>query len=307
MGLFSRKKAGEDEPVAEPDDFDPIDNIALLAMIRFRVRGLEVDVAEDSAGLDSALVDSSGTNRYALRGLIEQMLPLSPDSDEYHATLLQSVDSMIDMIAAPSIASFTDDELAASVRIRLLPDSFPPARQEYAQRVAPGLVTVLCIDHPTSIAYINDSELAGRDVHALFDAGFRNVMAEPIDQVEEPVPGIHLLSGESLFIATKAIGLGSLLGTVLPPAPLGVIVGMPHRHAMFVHVLTGPESIDVLGRLASAVAASAAEQPEPARVSGSIYYWKDHVFEQAGGLGEDGSIHIWPSERLTAVLRPAGA
>ena len=252
--------------------------------------------------MDTVLADGHG-HQFPLRNLMAHLVPLSPDTDEYHEFLIAHIDSSVAAISGPPVTELSDAEWFDRVRIRMLPAG---ARDElsatYAQNLTPGLEVVLCIDSPTSISYVSDADLAGRDVRASFDAGFRNVLAEPVDENMEIAPGVHMLAGDSMFMATKAIGLGSLAGSVLPEAPHGVIVGMPHRHLLLAHAVTGAASVTAIGELATIVAQQAGDDAPGGPLSSAVYFWKDDVFENVGGPDESGTIQIRPTDRLMAVL-----
>ena len=295
MALFGRRRANS-------SDDDPTTNIVALAQLRLSAHGITTEVAEGTSGVDTVLVDEQG-RAFPLRNLMAHLVPLSPQTDEYHEYLMTHVDSIVAAMAEPPATELSDAEWLKRVRIRVLPSD---AREElpahYAQTVTPELIAVLCIDNPTSITFVKDADLAGRDVRASFDAGFRNVMAEPIDENAEVAPGVQLLAGESIFIASKVVGIASLIGTVLPEAPNGVIVGVPFRNVLFAHVVTGAASVGSIGELAGMVARGASDDAPSGPLSASIYYWRDGVFENIGGPDSTGKIHIRPSDRLMAVL-----
>lgn len=296
MALFGRRKQ------QESDESGAIDNIVVLTTMRLYNHGLEATVVPGTEGVDTVLVDQHG-HQFPLRNLMAHLVPLSPMTDDFHDYLTEHVDSVVAALSAPSIEQLSAEEWLQQVRVRLLPESarvdIPAA---YAQSVAPGLVAVLCIDSPHSVAFVTDADLEGRNVRALFDAGFLSVMAEPIDQNEDVGDGIRVIAGSSIFIATKMIGIRSLLGSVLPEAPHGVIVGVPHRHLIFAHPISGPSSMAAIGQLATMVAAEANDDAPSGPLSTAIYFWKDDVFETVGGPGEGGKIQIWPSERMMESL-----
>jgi hypothetical protein len=274
----------------------------MLAGIRFGAHGIATTVMPGTSGVDTVLVDDTG-QQFPLQNLISALVSVSPQTDEFHERLIGHVDAVVEGMAGPPITELSDEDWEQRVRIRLLPESARvdlPAN--YAQQVVPGLIAVLCIDSPRSVAFVADPHLEGRNVRALFDAGFRSVMAEPVDENEEIAPGIRVIAGSSMFIATKMIGIRSLIGSVIPDAPFGVIIGVPHRHLIVVHVLTGAASAPVIGQLAGIVAAQANDEAPGGPLSNAVYYWRDDVFEPIGGPDETGKIHIWPTDRLMTVL-----
>jgi hypothetical protein len=172
----------------------------------------------------------------------------------------------------------------------------------YARQVTAGVVAVLCVDHTLAIRYLTDDLLVGRDTVALYNAGFRTVMAEPLVSNEEYSAGIRMLVGDSVFTASKAIGMGSLVGSQLPPAPFGVVFGVPYGNVIFAHVVTGRESIPVIGRLANLVNAEASDDAPGGWVSPLTYYWRGSSIEAIGFPGADGRVHVMASGKFAEML-----
>lgn len=301
MALFGRRRSQD----SEPDD-DPVQNIIDLALLRFSVHGVQVTELPGAEGANAILVDEDGT-QFPLATLIAVALPLPPQSDEFMEAVMRHVDSAVESLEAPDVAMIPQAEFLERARVRISPQSISETLSvSYARPVAPGLIAILCLDSPSSIAYLSDGMVEGRDVAAVFDAGFRNVMAEPLDTVEEVAPGIHALVGDSLFTASKAIGMKFITGSVLPEAPYGVVFGIPHRHLIFVHVVTGPESVSAIGEVAKLVAAQATDDAPGGPLSSTTYFWRDNVWEPIGFPGSDGGIRIEASGLFADMLSELG-
>ena len=184
------------------------------------------------------------------------------------------------------------DPLLSLARIRLVPES---ARQVasigYARPISSGLLAVLSTQTAPDI-YLTDEFLEGRNITELFDAAFGNTMAEPFDANEEVAPGVRALAGDSPFTASKAVGMGLLLGRDLPPARLGVVFGAPNRHVLYVHVVTGPDLIHAVNALANLVVANATDDASGGALSNLTYYWTEAGIEPIGFPNGDGKVQI---------------
>jgi hypothetical protein len=281
---------------------DPVQKIIELATLRFGVHNRTMSVRPGTAGADTVLVDQSGY-QFEMRTMVTLALAVPPGSDKFYSTIIGQVDAAVAIADAPPIPSLSDDELEQQVRIRLAPESIRQTMNvAYARPVTTGLVAVLCADNSLEIRYLTEDLLAGRDTAALYNAAFRTVMAEPLVSNEEHSPGIRMLVGDSVFAASKAIGMGSLIGAELPPAPFGVVFGVPYGNVIFAHVVTGRESIPVIGRLANLVNAEASDDAPGGWVSPLTYFWRGTNIEPIGFPGTDGRVHVMASGKFGEML-----
>jgi hypothetical protein len=293
MALFGRR----------PDARDDLQHLIELTAQRFAEGGLPVVVMEGREGVDTVLLTAEGA-QYPVFNLFQRVSGLKRDSKEYRAVIHQHVDGLVFAQANPA-GELDDAEFVANSRVRLAPASLGEMIPvSYARPFAPGVIVALCIDRPTTVDYVNDDLLAERnlDLEALYNRALKNVMAEPIDSVEEIKPGLFVVEGDSFFTASKVVGMSSLLGSVLPEAPNGIIFGVPHRHLIVAHPLVGVNSVQVIGDVAMVTAMQANEESPGGPLSPEIYFWHEGVVEPAGSPGPDGEIRVIPGDRLLAML-----
>jgi len=289
MGLFSKRaKTADIEP---SDAIDPIENVTLLAQLRFGVLGVPVEVDPDTAGLDTILVASDGL-KYPLYNLFVRTA--SADADETVDLVMQHVDSMVEARNQPDLTTLSDDELSTMVRTRIVNrDMTEQIGAKYSIRVAADLVALLCVDFPTHVAWVNDTQLEGRNVDDLFATGMQNTLAEAVDEVQHTESGITVIVGDSLFTASKVLGMQQLLTEHLKPAPHGVLFGVPNRHLIFALPLADMSSVAAAGTLATMIAQQANDQENPGGpLSPDVFIWRAGRIERAGGVNPDGTVQM---------------
>jgi hypothetical protein len=182
------------------------------------------------------------------------------------------VDQFLAGLDAPPMSELPDAEFLAQMRTRLItPDTSGDLSLEYARPAFDGLVAELRRDLPTTVQTVSDSDVAGRDIDLVFQIGQRNTDAEPAD-AQALDHDVFALSGDSLFIASKALNMPRLIETVLDDvAPLGVLFSVPHRGLLFLHRV-GTSTLEAAPFIASATV-SAADNPLGGVVSYNTYFW----------------------------------
>ena len=185
------------------------------------------------------------------------------------------------------------DPLLSVVRVRLVPDTLLESMSlSYARPFSSGLVSILSVNNNPANPFLTDDALQGRDVDALFNAGYGNLMGEPFDAVSDVGTGVRLFAGDSPFTASKAIGLSLLIGRDLPPAPYGIVFGVPHQHLLYVHVVTGTELIHAVNALATLVVSNATPDVPGGVLSNLTYFWNGGVVEPIGFPNTEGKVQI---------------
>lgn len=242
-----------------------------LVIDELQRRGMTVQPAPGDTPGDDRLATDTGlvlwlSNVHArCRDLSVEELPDAVRSD---------IDYTLSGLGAPPMSELSDAEFLAQLRTRLIPpDTSGELAVDYARPAFGGLVAELRRDLPTSVQTVRDSDIVGRDVDLLFEVGQRNTDAEPAE-VETLDHESFALSGESLFIASKALNMPRLIETVLNGvAPLGVVFSVPHRGLLFLHRV-GPSTVEATGWIASATV-GAADDPVGGVVSYDTYFWND--------------------------------
>jgi hypothetical protein len=185
------------------------------------------------------------------------------------------------------------DPLLGVVRVRLVPEALlDTVSLQYARPFSSGLVSILSVHNNPGGPFLTDDALQGRDLDALFNAGYGNLMGEQFDSVTEAGPGVRLFAGDSPFTASKAIGMSLLVGRDLPPAPYGIVFGVPHQHLLYVHVVTGTELIHAVNALATLVVSNATPDVPGGVLSNLTYFWNGGVVEPIGFPNTEGKVQI---------------
>jgi hypothetical protein len=291
-----KKKPNESERLA-----DIVDEVEVVAMLRFGAHGLPVTVLEGTAGVNTVLVSASGS-QYPLNNLILRSFAAPPN--EVMELVTGHVDALVAAEAAPDVETLSDAQLLDLTRVRLMPaDAAAAIGANYARRVTDDFAVMLCVDYPSHLSYLSDEALGGKDPDELAAAGLAAVMAEPVQSVEQIEPGIWLLQGESPYTATKVLGFEHLVGFVLPAAPHGVVFGVPHRHAIVAHVVRDLDAVKAVSSLAALIAANATDNAPGGALSTSLYYWHEGMIDVVGAIGESGTMQVDGSGRFGTVLQ----
>ncbi|MES5380543.1 MULTISPECIES: hypothetical protein [Mycolicibacterium] len=182
------------------------------------------------------------------------------------------VDTFLAGLDAPPMSELSDDEFYTQLRTRLItPDTSGELSLDYARPAFDGLVAELRRDLPTTVQTVSDSDIAGRDIDLLYEIGQRNTDAEPVE-IQALDHEIFVLTGESLFVASKALNMPRLIATVLNgDAPLGVLFSVPHRSALFLHRV-GTSTVDAAPWIATATIGEA-EDALGGVISRDTYFW----------------------------------
>ena len=295
MALFGKKKPKENR-----EGLEAIMVVTAFSIARLKALGIEAEVKPGTTGHETELLDAEGRT-FALQPLFARVASLPPA--EINPLVVAYIDELVDAFGGPTTAELTDEQLLERIRVRIQPAAI--AQQpgfSYARPYASDLAVVLCIDHPATIEYVDDEFLVGRNVVQLFNAGFVNVMNEPLEHVSEPVKGVTRLIGD-LFTATKALGIGQLVGSVLPAAPHGVLFTIPHRQVLFAHAVSGPATVQAVDDLGVLLRGNIGEDAPGGALGTSIYYWRDSVVDVVASFDAEGKLHVDGSGRFGTRLQ----
>jgi len=254
-------------------DADRAARLRMLVHRAFAEQGVEVVVHEDH------VVDVHG-RRFGLANLAA--VCHRSDKDRRWPSLIEGhVITILRAVDAPDpFADATYERVRERTVCRVydrgsLPD---PALHTYARELAPGLVEVLALDLPDSVAVFRDEHVqACGGLSALRAVGMVNLGAEPVDhhKVLNTPEGaeLHAFTGNSMFVASKALLLEDLLSEILDVAdtPDGVLLALPNRHELVLHVLCDATAVHALHALAGYTAETFAESPGP--LSPFVYWW----------------------------------
>lgn len=219
-----------------------------------------------------------------------------------------------DMLAADGTPHPTSlDEVRDQVLLKLRPVAdLPPGAPRYAPEVLPGIVAVAAIDYPTHVSELLDPErldpLGGWDavrpvaldnLRRLEEPHVEEILADPAD----PTSSVHVLVADDFFGAARVCVLDQVLPSALgvERPRHGVLVAVPNRHVMAVHVPRGRGLIPALETLTALAAGESVEAPGP--ISPYVYLvTPDGRTEQITSRGEDGELLVDATGALARVL-----
>jgi hypothetical protein len=194
---------------------------------------------------------------------------------EWVAVITEHVASVL---AAQTDAEQLDErqfsEVEPLLKLKLYADDLPPDAKLVREPVAEGIAAVLTLDLPHTVRSVSadKAESWGKATEELLAIGLANALAEPfahtVAEGGEGVP-IHLIEGNSFFVATRALRLEDWVPL---DHPNGALVVIPHRHAVLFHVIEG---MTVLGAVnALMVCARGMFREGPGSISPEIYWWR---------------------------------
>ncbi|WP_405795432.1 hypothetical protein [Streptomyces sp. NBC_01506] len=203
------------------------------------------------------------------------------------------------------------EDILGRVYLRLMPDDALPADAaesfSYTRPVATGLLEALALDLPDSVRLLHDGDVARVGLEELRSAGRARLVGEPVDHdVARTDSGatVHLVTGGSMFVASKALVLGDLARTLtgreLPDD--GALFTVPSRHFLVFHPLEDHHAVGAINDLASF--GLGAYQDNPGPLSPRIYWWHKGTVTCLTHIDEATvSFSVVPPDDLMAILR----
>lgn len=174
-----------------------------------------------------------GWRRIAVENLIDELAQTDPSK---HEVTIERWVAFIMESGRIAEQSVTDpDELRQRVRTRIIPaDLAANPHLSYARPFPGGLALALCLDFPNTVTTVSNGHLEKYplSLDELYHWGQINTDNEAIDEHTTcgPFTGI---AGESLFIASKAAHIASLVSTLHIDAPHGLLFAIPDRSVLF--------------------------------------------------------------------------
>ncbi|MFJ2979379.1 hypothetical protein ACIPEP_11020 [Curtobacterium sp. NPDC087082] len=309
MGWFGRKQDDRHD--------EPAPTLVVLAQRALAERGMETTV-EVPAGEQARLVGTDG-RVFLLENLAAQVHGETPDVQA--DMVAEHFDRMIQAYSEPAPEELGADELRQRIRLRILPDPSAdggtglgagpsdPTDLDYARPFAPGLVLGLCVDYPTMVSTLSGPTLPrlALGIDELFAFGQLGTDDEPVDEHAEIAPGVFIVEGESLFVASKAVNLPALFGA----AGFGTVFAIPHRHLLLAVPIRDASSITSVQMLAGLVVQvlTDGEHGLPGGVLSPLLYFSRNgrVSAVSGFDDETGAMRIEVDERFQEALEQAAA
>ena len=174
-----------------------------------------------------------GWRRINVENLIDELAQTDPSKHEVRIERWVAFIMESGRIAEQSVTD--PDELRQRVRTRIIPANLAAnPHLSYARPFPGGLALALCLDFPNTVTTVSNGHLEKYplSLDELYHWGQINTDNEAIDEhtVCGPFTGI---AGESLFIASKAAHIASLVSTLHIDAPHGLLFAIPDRSVLF--------------------------------------------------------------------------
>ena len=173
-----------------------------------------------------------GWRRINVENLIDELTQTDPSK---HEVTIERWVAFIMESGRIAEQSVTDpDELRQRVRTRIIPaDLAADPHLSYARPFPGGLALALCLDFPNTVTTVTNEHIDKYplSLDELYHWGQINTDNEAIDEHTAcgPFTGI---AGESLFIASKAAHIASLVSTLHIDAPHGLLFAIPDRSVL---------------------------------------------------------------------------
>lgn len=300
MKFFRSKSAEAPDPHLTALTVRQADHLRDLVGHWHAARGEQVTVAGDT------LRAADGTSAlYNLAEFVRRADPRDwPRIVDRHFTALASARAAAEQPAAA-------DDVLRRAYLRLIPDdALPPeaaASFSYVRPVATGLAEALALDLPDSVRLLDDKDVTAIGLDALRAAGRTNLVNEPATYETTATPGggqVHVLSGDSLFVASKALVLDevarSVTGRELPDD--GALFTVPSRGYLAFHPLADHHVQGAVNDLAAF--GLGAYQDNPGPLSPRLYWWHRGTVTCLTRIDDaTRSFSIEPPGELLAVMR----
>ncbi|KAB2811259.1 hypothetical protein F9L07_04955 [Pimelobacter simplex] len=319
MGIFRRRRRddegagpGRPDPAAAPvvpDEALPFlgveDAQHLRGLVRtaFAERGVEVSV---HAG---HVADDSG-RQFGLWNVAASCHQDDRGRAAWPALVGTHVERVLASMDAPDpFADLSPEQAATRTYVRLYERDAIPRLDGFPHReFAPGLVEMLALDLPDTVAVYDDARaarLGGTD--ALRAHGLANLHRQPVEQLERldlPDGGgaFQVLLGESVHTASRALLLPRLATELTghESGRHGWLLCVPNRHQVAWHLVRDATVVPVVQAMARFAALGFGDAPGP--LSPHLYWWDGGGYQQLSRLDDDGALSIVVGPEFQLVL-----
>lgn len=316
VGWFGRNKGTRSTP-AQHDDALPFFTEDEAARFRALVRstfaelGMEVVVHADRMETDDG-------RTFGLWNLAAACHNDEDGEVAWPAAIERHVRVTTAATARDDLAEMSDEELMSSVYVRLVEAASMGAlgREDvdYAEEVVPGVLRLLVVDLPETVATPARSRLEERAPLArLLDQGWRNLRSLldredfELDRLEHDGAEITILLGESMMTASLVLMFPEVVERWLPGSTLerGAFVCLPYRHQLAFHVIDDPErALKTLTVLPQFAVHGFNDGTGP--LSPHTYWWRDGELHQLTTVEDGGRIALTLGPELEALLGLSG-
>lgn len=192
------------------------------------------------------------------------------------------------------------------VKLRLYRREGLPQNGLVSWPVADDLVAVLVHGRGGRLDPVRDEVRAGWggvEDGEVFRSALENVARGDAPMVEDlrfqdVVPG-RALYGDSAYTATHALHLARFVD----PPPLGLLLGLPHRHAVLLHRIAGVNVLVAMETLLQMI--HGMHEAGPAPLSDQLYWWHEGEIVRLPSSKRNGTVELRPPPAFVEkVLAP---
>lgn len=281
MGFFNRNRPQPDEPA---DEVLSELTVSQAQRLRDLVRGGMAAAGYEVTVYGGHVEDADG--RQFGFGTLARRLPEVP-AKHWARIVEDHVRRMLASVDGPDVFDVPTEELLEHTYLRLYEaDGLPDAGWwDYGRQAFPGVVELLALDLPDSVATFTDDHVARHGLARLREAGLRNLRRE---EAEDRVTheGVEILAG-SMFQASTALVLRDVVLRTTGEAslPNGVLVAVPFRHQLMYHVPRDDGVVPALNAMVGIAAHSYGTEVGP--ISPHVYWWQAGEFHQLTHMSDD--------------------
>jgi hypothetical protein len=281
MGLFNRDRSRPEEPADETlTELTVSEAQRLRDLVRSCMAGAGYEVIVYAGHVEDADGRQFGFSTLARR--------LSEVPAKHWAKIIDDhVRRMLASVDGPDVFDVPTEELLDRTYLRLYEaDGLPEAGWwTYGREAFPGVVELLALDLPDSVATFNDEQVARHGLAELRAAGLRNLRRE---EAEDRVThdGVEILAG-SMFLASTVLVLRDVVLRTTGEAslPNGVLVAVPFRHQLMYHVPRDGGVVEALNAMVGIAAHTYGTEVGP--ISPHVYWWREGEFHQLTHMTDD--------------------
>jgi hypothetical protein len=288
MGLFNRNQRRPDEPSDETlSELTVSDAQRLRDLVRgsMATAGYEVTVY-------AGHVEDADGRQFGLGSLARRLADPRLPGKKWPEVVGDHVRRLLASVDGPDEFDVPTENLLERTYLRLYEaDSLPDAGWwTYGREALPGVLELLALDLPDSVATFNDEQVTKHGLDRLRTAGLRNLRREEADE-RATYDGVEILVG-SMFMASTVLVLREVVLRTTGEAhlPNGVLVAVAVRHQLLYHVPRDAGMVNALNAMAGNAVAGYDMEVGP--ISPHVYWWQDGYFQQITHRDDDGRIEV---------------
>jgi hypothetical protein len=289
VGLFNRKERRREE---EPAD-EALSELTVSGAQRLRdlVRG-SMAVAGYEVTVYAGHVEDADGRQFGLGSLARRLADPRVQAKRWPAIVDDHIRRLLASVNGPDEFDVPTEDLLGRTYLRLYEAGSLPEGDwwTYGREALPGVLELLALDLPDSVATFNDEQVTKHGLTRLRAAGLANLRREEADE-RATYDGVEILVG-SMFMASTALVLREVVLRTTGEAhlPNGVLVAVPFRHQLLYHVPRDEGVVDALNAMAGNAAAGYDTEVGP--ISPHVYWWREGGFHQVTYRDGDGRIEV---------------